>query len=243
MIHNDIAIEFKKVCYEVNDLSILNNVSGVFYNGKITTLVGPSGAGKTSLLKMCNGLHSPTSGDIYIFNKPITTYEPTALRTNVGIVLQSSPIIRGTVFENLALPFKLQNKTLLEKEAIAFLEDVGLDRTFLYRQGRDLSGGQQQKVSIARTLMNQPNILLLDEITSALDPTSVQEIEQLLLNINKKYKTTIIWITHNIEQAKRIGDYTWMMMEGQLVESGESKRLWSTSNDFIQTITLGGQEV
>lgn len=238
----EVAINFKDVCYEVDQLSILNNITGVFYKGKITTLVGPSGAGKTTLLKMCNGLISPTEGEIYIHNQPITSYEPTSLRKNVGIALQSAPIIRGTVYDNLALPFKLQNKKFTEVDAIASLEGVGLDSSMLHRQASDLSGGQRQKLSIARTLINRPQILLLDEITSALDPTSVHEIEQLILNINLNFNATIIWITHNIEQAKRLGNFTWIMMEGQLVESGESSILSNSSNEKIHQFAVGGQQ-
>ncbi|RKQ15119.1 ABC transporter ATP-binding protein [Ureibacillus endophyticus] len=236
------AIKFENVCYEKDELSILNNINGVFNKGKITTLVGPSGAGKTTLLKLCNGLYSATSGEIYIQDNPIHSYEPTTLRRKVGIVLQSAPIIRGTVYKNLALPFTLQNKKLPENEAIKFLNDVGLNESFLHRQAEDLSGGQRQKVSIARTLINQPEVLLLDEITSALDPTSVNEIEQLILKINQKYDVTIIWITHNIEQAKRVGDYTWVMMEGQLIESGETNILWTNTNKLIQNFVSGVTE-
>ncbi len=233
------AIRFENVHFKVDELSILDNISGTFQEGKITTLVGPSGAGKSTLLKMCNGLISPTSGEIFVEKDSINLIEPTILRKNVGIVLQNAPIIRGTVFENIALPFTLQQKKLTEKEAILFLEVVGLDHTFLYRQADDLSGGQKQKISIARTLINKPKILLLDEITSALDPTSSSEIEQLILNINRDSGVTVIWITHNIEQAKRVGDYTWIMMDGQLIEYGESSILGTSRNEQVQKFANG----
>lgn len=242
MTEPTIAIRFEHVCYEIDQLSILNNISGVFYESKITTLVGPSGAGKTTLLKMCNGLLSPTTGEIFLHDKPLDSYESTSLRRNVGIVLQNAPIIRGTVYENLALPLSLQNKKLSKGTVISLLEDVGLKENILTRQAVDLSGGQRQKLAIARTLMNRPNILLLDEITSSLDPTSVQEIEQLILKINEKYDVTIIWITHNIDQAKRIGDFTWVMMSGQLLESGDSNLLRNTSNEKIQHFIEGVTE-
>jgi putative ABC transport system ATP-binding protein len=238
----DSALRFKNVSYEVDQMSILNKISGSFYKGKITTLVGPSGAGKSTLLKMCNGLISPTKGEIFIDSQSIHSIEPTTLRKTVGIALQSAPIIRGTVFENIALPYTLQHKKLSEKEAITFLEVVGLSHTFLYRQTEDLSGGQKQKISIARSLINRPKILLLDEITSALDPNSVNEIEQLILKINQTYHVTVIWITHNIEQAKRVANYMWVMMDGQLLESGKSDILSTSTNERIQQFAKGVQD-
>src|SRR5690606_6306176 len=215
--------------------------NGVFYKGKITTIVGPSGAGKTAVLKMCNGHISPTSGEIFIDDQSILNFEPTDLRKHVGIALQSAPLIRGTVYDNLSLPLTLQNKVLPKEKAISYLEDVGLSKDLLNRNSKELSGGQKQKVSIARTLINQPKILLLDDITSSLDPNSTHEIEQLILKINQKYRVTMIWITHNLEQAVKIGDFTWVMMNGELIESGKSSLLQESPNIKIQQFVDGGR--
>lgn len=233
------AIHFSHVDFQTGDTKIIKGVTGSFPRGKITTLVGPSGAGKTTLLKMCNGLISPTAGEIFIHNKLITTYNPIDLRRNVGMALQAAPMIKGTVFENLELPLALQNKKLLEEDAISYLEDVGLERSFLHKDADELSGGQRQKVSIARTLVNQSEILLLDEITSALDRASVKEIEDLVVKINKKYNVTMIWITHNLDQALKIGHFTWVLMEGKLIESGESKLLEDPQNELVRRFVQG----
>lgn len=233
------AIHFQQVNYSVDKLQILKKITGSFPEGKITTLVGPSGAGKSTLLKLCNGLLSPDSGGIFIKNKNINSYDPVSLRRLVGIALQSAPMISGTVFQNLNLPLELQGKKLSESDAIELLDDVGLDESFLHRNSKDLSGGQRQKVSIARTLVNRPQILLLDEITSSLDRTSTQEIEELIVKINQKYRATIIWITHNLQQALTIGNYTWVMMEGEVVETGESKLLQSPANDRVKRFVKG----
>ena len=239
--HIQSAIEFKNVSYSIDNIKILKNITGSIPKGKITTLVGPSGSGKTSLLKLCNGLASPTGGDIFINDKAIDSYDPIELRRLVGIALQNAPMIKGSVFENLSLPIKLQGEELSEEEAIDFLKRVGLEKQFLHHKSDDLSGGQKQKVSIARTLINRSNILLLDEITSALDKTSVKEIEELILHINNHYDVTIIWITHNLEQAKRIGDYAWVMMNGELIETGTSDLLNNPKNELVRQFVIGGE--
>ena len=164
------------------------------------------------------------------------------MRRHVGIALQNAPMIKGTVLQNLALPLELQGKQLTEQQAISILEDVGLDEQFLQQKTADLSGGQRQKVSIARTLINRSNILLLDEITSALDRTSLREIEELIVKVNREFGVTIIWITHNLEQALSIGDYTWVLREGQVVESGDSDLLQSSTNEFVKRFVQGEVE-
>lgn len=236
---NKPAVHFRDVHYSACNRPILKGITGSFLGGKITTLVGPSGAGKTTLLKLCNGLLSPDSGEIFINDQSIEGYEPVQLRRNVGMALQSAPMISGTVFKNLALPMELQGKQLAEEEARDLLTQVGLDPMFLQRNSKDLSGGQRQKVSIARTLVNRPQIILLDEITSSLDPASQKEIEALIVKINQEFGTTIIWITHNLEQAMTIGEYTWVMMDGKVIETGESSLLNAPLSEKVRRFVKG----
>ncbi|WP_085993560.1 phosphate ABC transporter ATP-binding protein [Oceanobacillus senegalensis] len=238
----DSIIQLKNVTFSDRGEPIIKNITGSFLEGKITTLVGPSGAGKTTLFRLCNGLISPDSGEIIIKEKPIDQYEPTELRRKVGLALQSATMINGTVFENLSLPLTLKGEALSKEYANELLEDVALGKEYLNRNVKDLSGGQKQKVSIARTLVNHPKILLLDEITSSLDRISQQDIEELIQKVNEKYGTTIIWITHNLEQALTIGDYTWVMMAGQLIESGESSILNHPKDERVKRFVKGDME-
>lgn len=233
------AIHFQHVDYRIGDIEILNDITGSFPEGRITTLVGPSGAGKSTLLKLCNGLISPANGEIFVKDKAIGEYDPVELRRMVGMALQSAPMISGTVYENLNLPLELQGQQLAKEDALELLEDVGLKGDLLDRKVKELSGGQRQKVSIARTLVNKPEILLMDEITSSLDRASKLEVEELISKINRKYKTTIIWITHNLQQALEIGDYTWVMMDGQVVETGESSLLEDPQNQRVNEFVKG----
>lgn len=241
MIKNKEALTFKNVTYHVNHLHILRDITGFFPEGKITSLVGPSGAGKTTVFKLCNGLRSPVSGEIYLHDEPLQSFDPVELRQRVGLALQDATVINGNVRENLALPLTLQQKKLSEDIAKQYLNLVGLDADLLDRNARDLSGGQRQKLSIARTLINQPNVLLLDEITSSLDQVSRQEIEQLILRINKTYRTTIVWITHSIEQARLMSDYTWVMINGRLIESGHSRLLDDPQHEDTRKFLKGDQ--
>lgn len=233
------AIQLNHVSYSDEDLAIIKDVSGSLPEGKITSFVGPSGAGKTTIFRLLNGLISPTEGDIHLFGENIQSIEPTTLRRTVGIALQDATMLRGSVYKNLAMPKILQNQQLEKEEAERLLIQVGLDASFLHRDVTDLSGGQRQKVSIARTLVNRPKVLLLDEITSSLDRVSTSDIEHLIQHINQEFAVTIAWITHNLDQALHIGDYTWVMMNGKLIESGSTELLKNPTDHRVQEFVKG----
>lgn len=235
-------ITFKNVTFSDRNVPIIKNISGSFAKGKITTLVGPSGAGKTTLFRLCNGLISPDSGQIIINDKPIDEYDPIILRRKIGLALQSATMLSGSVYKNLSLPLTLKGETLPEDDAKELLEDVSLGKDFLNRNINDLSGGQKQKVSIARTLVNRPKVLLLDEITSSLDRISQHDIEELIQKINQKYGTTIVWITHNLDQALTIGDYSWVMMAGEVLETGKSEFLNNPKDERVKRFIKGDLE-
>ncbi|WP_096155639.1 MULTISPECIES: ABC transporter ATP-binding protein [Bacillus] len=234
------VIQFKDVhFYSDDNVHILKGITGSVYEGEITTFVGPSGAGKSTLLKLCNGLLTKKSGELLIKGKQIEEYDPIELRKLVGIALQSAPMVSGDVFYNLNLPLQLQGKVLDEQDAKHLLNVVGLGEAYIQRNIKDLSGGQRQKVSIARTLVNRPEILLLDEITSSLDQVSQKEIDELIGRVSQTYGTTIIWITHNIQQAISVGTSTWVLMSGELIEACKSDSLLKSKNEHVQAFLKG----
>ncbi|TDM12556.1 ABC transporter ATP-binding protein [Macrococcus lamae] len=232
------AIEVKNVSFTKNNNEILQRFSCTFEKGRITALIGPSGAGKTSLLKLLNGLHSPSSGEITIDGQSIQSINLVELRKKVGMALQSAPMIKGTVYDNLNLPKALFNDSLEEHAAYELLAQVKLNIK-LDQPAKELSGGQKQRLSIARTLVNRPQVLLLDEITSSLDPASVKEVEKLILSIHEMYQTTIIWITHDVGQAIKVTDDFVMMEEGTFITGGSSKNMMKSNHPRLTQFLAG----
>ncbi|MCE4955799.1 ATP-binding cassette domain-containing protein [Macrococcus caseolyticus] len=233
------TITLKNVSFTTQNNTIIHNISTVFLSGKVTALIGPSGAGKTTLLKLINGLISPTTGDIQIDELSIQALDLVALKKTIGLALQSAPMIQGTVYDNLNLPKAIFNQSLSHKEAKDLLDALNLESIDLLSDVKKLSGGQRQRLSIARTLVNQPKVLLLDEITSSLDPRSVREVESLIHKINQRYNVTVIWITHDVEQAKRATDYYCLLKDGNVITTGASCDLFHSDNETLNAFLKG----
>lgn len=223
------AISFLSVnkSYEQNDTryDVLRDVTGHIEQGSITAVIGPSGSGKSTLLSLCNLMNTPDEGEVLVFGKEVRSWDVKELRKTAGLAFQSAPVIDGTVRDNLLLAEKLHQTQVYTPEELADFTD--LPHELLDRNAKELSGGQRQKVSLARTLANPPSILLLDEITSALDPASVLVIEKLMTSWHQQKKLTVLWITHNLEQAERISDTIWFMADGRLLEAADTKTFFN----------------
>ncbi|MCM3712911.1 ABC transporter ATP-binding protein [Halalkalibacter oceani] len=189
--------------------------------GQLVTIIGPSGAGKSSLLKLMNRLEERKSGMIYYRDKPITDYAIKDLRKRIGMAFQSPALFEGTVEDNILYGPRLHNLNWSKARLLDLLEAVHLTEDFLAKPVEELSGGEQQRVSLARTLANEPEVLLLDEVTSALDLRNAAVVEELIKHLQKQGKT-ILMVTHDLEQAERLGDLTFFIDNGRLVEQKES---------------------
>lgn len=210
-------------------IDVLKGINGTVRKGEILTIIGSSGSGKSTILSLCNLLQTPDKGEVRIKGKEVRDWDTQELRRKVGIAFQSAPMINGTALENLTLPFRLQGKEL--EDPIQYMSFVGLSENLLSRDARELSGGQKQRLSLARTLVNKPSILLLDEVTSALDSSLSHEIEELVLRINREHRTTILWVTHDLSQAERVGSQTWLIDDGYLIEGTSTKDFFSDPRD------------
>lgn len=228
-------IEFNNVSHG----SILHSITGSFRENKITTFIGPSGAGKTTCLKHINGLLSPNEGNIYYRGKNIENLNVISLRKKIGMAFQSAPMIQGTVYDNLNLPLSIFNEKLSKARAVSLLEMVELDARFLSRKVNHLSGGEKNRVALARTFVSEPKVLLLDEITSSLDYTLVRDIERLVRKLQQQQALTVIWITHDLAQAERVSDDIWFLNDGELLLHDEIDKLYSSDNKIIQQFLRG----
>ena len=210
-----------------NDKTVLNNISFEVNDGEFLSILGPSGCGKTTLLKILIGIESPTSGEIIKNEKDITNLDPS--KRGMGIVFQNYALFPNmNVLDNVmyALNLKLKNKDKAKKEAMKVLNVVNMDE-HINKYPHELSGGQQQRVAIARTLSLKPDIILFDEPMSALDADNRLILRKELKALQKEFKTTMIYITHDQEEAINMSDRIAVMKDGRIEQIGTPDEIYN----------------
>lgn len=215
----------------------LNEVSALIRSGEVYTVLGPSGSGKSTLLRLINRLDDPSSGRILLDGTDIREMSVFDLRRRAGMVFQSPAVLDGTVELNIQYGARLAGTTV---DTNQFLDKVGLHREFAQRSASSLSGGEQQRVSIARALATNPEILLMDEPTSSLDPAARIQIETLALELNRSDGLTIIFVTHDMEQARRIGTRTMLLVGGCRIEEVDTEEFFADPKEDISRRFIGG---
>src|SRR5680860_681786 len=209
------AMELQGVSLERGGRPVLSRIDASFQRHAVSAIVGPSGAGKTSLLRCLNRLQEPSSGSVLLDSSDITAIDPIQLRRRVGMIFQTPALFEGGVRGNLAYGLSGVSDDELRRS----LASAGLDDGFLERDSGALSVGQAQRVCIARALVRRPEILLMDEPTSALDRDAAARIEQLVTSLNQT-GLTVVLVTHNLDQALRLAHHAILVVDGRVVAAG-----------------------
>lgn len=213
--------------------------------GEFFVLIGPSGCGKTTTLKMINHLIDLSDGTIYIKDKKISEYNIHELRWDIGYVLQQIALFpHMTIEENIAIVPELMkwDKQKINNRITELLEIAGLEpEKYRHRKPAELSGGEQQRVGVIRALAADPSIILMDEPFSALDPISRQKLQHDIVNLQKQIKKTIVFVTHDMQEALTLGDRICVMQDGKVVQCDTPEEIMNNpKNDFVRKFFQSG---
>lgn len=235
------VIRFENIKKSYGEKTIIKDFNLSINKGEFLTIIGSSGCGKTTILKMINGLIKPEEGKIFIKNKNIEEEDIINLRRNIGYSIQGSVLFpHMTVEENIAYVPNLLNKKDRDKTKKAvrkWMDIVGLDEDMLERYPDELSGGQQQRVGIARALAASPDILLMDEPFGAIDEITRGQLQDEIRNIHNKTGITIVFVTHNISEAINLGTKVLVMDSGKIEQYSEPKEILNNpATDFVKAL-------
>lgn len=234
-------IEFRDVSKRFPDGTVaVDDFSLEIPSRQITVLVGSSGSGKTTLMRMINRMVDPSAGTVSIDGTDVSTVEPVKLRRSIGYVMQNSGLLpHRKVVDNIATVPLLNGvpKAEARERALQLMDTVGLDRSMAERYPAQLSGGQQQRVGVARGLAMDPNILLMDEPFSAVDPIVRDELQQEVLRLQSELAKTIVFVSHDIDEAFLLGDQVVVLERGGLIvqKGAPVDILANPATDFVST--------
>jgi len=229
-------LEIRDLSKQFNKKSVLNSVSFDIRKGEFLSILGSSGCGKTTLLRILIGIEKMTSGNIYKGDVVLNDVHP-SLR-NMGIVFQNYSLFPNmTVLDNVmyALNAKIKNKEMAKAESLKILDKVGMSEN-INKKPHQLSGGQQQRVAIARTLVLNPDIILFDEPLSALDSDNRLNLRKEFKRIQKEFNVTMIYVTHDQEEAFSLSDRVMVMSEGNIEQLGTPQEIYHhPANDYVRS--------
>ncbi len=221
--------EIERLQHTYQGRAVLDIATLAVSEGQVLALVGPSGAGKSTLLRLLNFLEPPTSGLLRFGGEVVRHPAPLALRRQVTTVFQRPVLQRSSVADNVALGLRLRGLAV-DGQVDAMLSQVGLT-PLAHKPARLLSGGEMQRVALARALVIRPRVLLLDEPTANLDPYNVGLIEEIVREANREAGLTVVLVTHNVFQARRLAHCTGLLLGGRLVELTATPQFFETPSD------------
>ncbi|MDF2564387.1 MAG: Phosphate-transporting ATPase [Massilibacillus sp.] len=217
-----VLLEASDIRLKFQSKTILDGLSFSIYAGDFVGVLGSSGSGKTSLFRILNLLQSATSGSVSYLGKDTLSYPPTQLRKRIGYVFQKPYLFGSTVEDNLTYPYQLLKRKPDFEEIANYLAKANLPEDILTKKTTEFSGGEQQRIALIRSLLIKPNILLLDEFTASLDEENTLIIEQLILDEHKKQSLSILFISHNLAQAKRLAKQIMYLDKGKITFYGSN---------------------
>lgn len=238
---DEAIIRVDNISKSFGDLHILRDVDLQLYNGENLVVLGRSGTGKSVLIKLISGLLKPDKGDIHVLGEVVNHLDERglrALRQRIGFSFQNSALYDSmTVRENLEFPLVRNKRNLtrteINKEVEEVLDGVGLSQA-INQMPSELSGGQRKRIGIARTLILRPDIMLYDEPTAGLDPLTCLEINSLINEVQERYKTSSIIITHDLSCAKMVGDRMVMLLDGKFARQGTFDEIFDTDDARVR---------
>lgn len=238
---SNVIIEMKNIKKTYDNKNIIKDLSLHINKGEFITVIGSSGCGKTTMLKMINGLNTPNEGDIFINGNNIKNENIIELRRKIGYSIQGSALFpHMTVEKNIAYVPNLinsKNKEETKKSVLKLIRTVGLEESILTRYPEQLSGGQQQRVGIARALAAKPEILLMDEPFGAVDGITRKQLQEEIIRIHKELGVTIIFITHDIKEALKLGTRVLVMDKGEIIQFDKPQVIKENpTNDFVKEL-------
>ncbi|MBU3191915.1 ABC transporter ATP-binding protein [Clostridium bowmanii] len=232
-------LEFKNIHKVFKNQTVIKDISFTVNKGEFVVIVGQSGCGKTTTLKMINKLISPTSGKIYVEGNDILKEDTIKLRRNMGYVIQQTGLLpHMTVGENVGIIPKLEQwpEKKIYDRTIELLNMVGMEpEKYIDRYPCELSGGQQQRIGVARAFATNPDIILMDEPFSALDPITRNQLQDELFNLQQEFKKTIIFVTHDMDEALKLGDRICIMKDGNIIQFDTPEEILNNpADDFVE---------
>jgi len=196
----------------------------------VTVVVGPSGSGKSTLLRCCNRLEVPTDGRVLFRGDDVAGLDPLRLRRRVGMVFQRPTPFPSTVRDN----FRVAEPSITELAASRVLEQVGLEPGFLDRFATELSGGEAQRICLARTLATGPEVVLMDEVTSSVDPVQRAGLEDLARSLSSR-GVAVLWVTHDLAQMRRIADHVLVVIDGRIAHASSIVALEADATPSVRS--------